>query len=112
MPKIVRITWEMVDPRLAINTRFFDGEKWLVEARELPAEFWQKVESSSKLDGDDESRRQILEQYRVLSRWESLGEEPVRRVRLFIADAPLWREIGAEDISDEEINDVLQVPPD
>ncbi len=93
--KILRCTFEIVDPSFALNAAFFDGERFVPDPRTVPDKHWHPQVSTSTTD--PESVTTVLDQYRQLARWQSEGQEPVRNVRLWVAEEPQWREIGPEE---------------
>ena len=82
----------MVDPRWAENEQYFDGEEYIGVNDQIPDHLWHPVESVSALDGNEDSRRTTLDQYVTLLRWSRSGEQPIRKVQLWLADAPVWVE--------------------
>ncbi len=96
--KILKVSFEMVDPQWAENAELFDGERFLPDRRRVPDEHWHTVTSMSTTKPD--SVISVLDQYRTLTLWETEGTEPVRNVRLFQAEEPVWTEVDAGEVID------------
>lgn len=81
--RIFKVTFEMVSP--IAHPQFYDANDVpTLEAELIPDRYWHTVESTGK---------DILDQYRGLLELMNTGE-PIRNVRLYTADEPVWAEIS------------------
>ncbi len=93
---MLKLTFEMVDPRLAMNHWFFNGSFFTVDPRTLPDQHWSPVSTQS--EPTEQSRASMLDQYQQLREWEIGGTEPIRNVRIFSAPEPQWTELSEEEL--------------